>query len=560
MPESNTATAAPSRLFWIVLASGLLLHAALGLDAARRWTPTHDEYWHLPYGLYYWQTGDLAADPINPPLIRLWAALPLLCSDVRLGPFAESPQPYPMGDALLTAAGAHYRGLFFAGRAMILLVGLAGATAIALLARSWFGERAGIVAVVLWCGCPTLLAQSVVVTHDLGLAAATVAMLAVFHRWRERPTWFRTVIVGVVLGLAQMTKLTAVLLFPVCAGWWLLLPTSTRDWKREALQAAVAIVASWVVLCAGYRFDGVGQIEIDAKNAGANIAWTALPKPYRHAWIRLRGDLKSRHPIFLNGEWQEGGYPQYYLWAFLYKIPLGTLLTTCLATGWVLRRQPSPVDRRRSLALVFAVLVFVVPASLSSNQIGLRYVLPAYPLLILFASQAAGWWNWYATPRMASLTLIAVVLVPAALRYHPHHLAFFNEVAGGPVNGRKHLVDSNIDWGQDLYDLAEALKEIHEPVSIAYFGSVPPHTVGLDGAPPPQFSPEPGWHAVSVNFVEGRPHTLRLPDGRFDIRGLDAYGYFRFFKPKQRIGYSIDVYHLSPEDVAGFLQARAENQ
>jgi hypothetical protein len=562
--DSTNPQVAPvtSRRFWLVLAGALLVHGILGADAARRWTPTHDEYWHLPYGLYYWQTGDLSADPINPPLVRMWAALPVLCSHVQLDLAGQPPTPYVIGDAFLKAAGANYRSLFFQSRLMILLLGLCTAATLAWLARRWSGDAAGMMTAVLWCGCPTLLAQSVVVTHDLALTAATVAVLAAFQRWRDRPNWKRTVLLGVVLGLAQLTKLTAVLLYPLCAAWWLALPAEgERRWRRELWLLLGAGLTSWAVLCAGYRFDGVGRIDAKvAASSPAALGQAALPRPYRLAWQRLRSDLESRHPIFLNGDWRQGGYPQYYAWALLYKLPPGTLIAALLAV-WAVGQSAMP-GRSRRLAAAAAVgfLTFFVPASLSSNQIGLRYILPAYPCLILLSSQATRWCHWQATPRRAWLTVLAVAFTPLALRYHPHHLAYFNEFAGGPLGGREHLVDSNIDWGQDLYDLARSLEDIDEPVCVAYFGSVPPHTAGLSGDPPPQFSPQPGWHAVSANFVQGRPHTLRLPDGRFDVRGLDAYGYFRFFTPRWRVGYSIDVYQLSPEDVARYQQARAAAQ
>ena len=39
----------------------------------------------------------------------------------------------------------------------------------------------------------------------------------------------------------------------------------------------------------------------------------------------------------------------------------------------------------------------------------------------------------------------------------PHYLSYFNEFVGGPAKGYYYLIDSNIDWGQDLIRLHEYL-------------------------------------------------------------------------------------------------------
>ena len=135
---------------------------------------------------------------------------------------------------------------------------------------------------------------------------------------------------------------------------------------------------------------------------------------------------------------------------------------------------------------------------------------------------------------------------------HPEYLAYFNEFSGGIAAGRFHLLDSNLDWGQDLHELQRFVAEHPEvePLSLAYFGTLPPESLGLSYENPPTRQPRAGWHAVSVNFVMGRPHWTR--DGHGGIRAVypgENFSYFQFFEPKHRIGASIDLYHLTDEDV-----------
>jgi hypothetical protein len=208
--------------------------------------------------------------------------------------------------------------------------------------------------------------------------------------------------------------------------------------------------------------------------------------------------------------------------------------------------------------LLTAALVLPVLASRSSNQIGIRYVLPTLPLLCIFAGQSARWLVAdkveNASRRLFQMVTWAAVLVaPLSLRFHPHHLAYFNALAGGPSEGSRHLVDSNIDWGQDLHALRKYLDENHiRDVGLAYFGTVIPSRAGIEGHKPPQGFPQPGWFAISVSFVQGRPHVLRDSQGDRVQVGLGDYSYFRFFKPTATIGYSINVYHLTQQDVSRY--------
>jgi hypothetical protein len=129
------------------------------------------------------------------------------------------------------------------------------------------------------------------------------------------------------------------------------------------------------------------------------------------------------------------------------------------------------------------------------------------------------------------------------------------------VGGRWHLVDSNIDWGQDLHALKAFLDErqLHD-IGLAYFGTVVPSSAGIEAHAPPSRFPAPGWHAISVNFVQGRPHAIRGASGGRTQVGIEEFGYFRFFTPVARIGYSIDVYHLTEQDVARYAFALSKFQ
>ena len=110
-----------------------------------------------------------------------------------------------------------------------------------------------------------------------------------------------------------------------------------------------------------------------------------------------------------------------------------------------------------------------------------------------------------------------------------------------------HLLDSNIDWGQDLLLLREFMdSENLDDIGLVYFGTVPPSADNIPYHIPPPWRAEPGWYAVSVNFVMGRPHQIRQPDGQHRAVDFNEFGYFRQFEPIATLGGSIDVYHILP--------------
>lgn len=592
-------------LFRLLTLIVCVFYLALALHIAWLWAPTHDEYWHLPYGLYYWQTGNLYADPINPPLLRMWAALPLYLAGYRLPleQLSSQPTPYEIGDLFLQRPENEYRQLYFMGRVMNLALGLLGALFLIIISRQYLSPLAAYAALCLWGCCPNLLAHSCVVTHDLGLAVAVLNFLYTFYLWWNHPSWIRIIRCGIILGLAQMTKLTAILLYPLSLVLLMIATIqklysslSDRDTFKSQIvnsftQYACGILVSWISVWVCYGACSLPRLwapcmypsshHAESNSQPSNTAeilhakglviaqpptasrhqalTTILPTPYVMAWRRLRQDLTNPHPVYLHGEWRRQGFMTYYLYAILYKAPLGTLILWLMACMLYIFHRQSAVPRMLSWLGMLCTLTFILPASISHNQIGFRYILPGYIGMLLTACTVFADHTFSIKKSKLIILLSIGALNFWSLCYHPDHLSFFNMLAGGPEKGAEHLLDSNIDWGQDLYRLRDyVVQRSVAGLKLAYFGSIPPEAVGLPSSPPPFWTPEPGWYAVSVNFLHGRPHTLRLSREYFLPVDLDAFGYFRFFQPCQRIGWTIYLYKLSGEDIQRYHSVRRQ--
>ncbi len=576
MPESfQPSVFGTRRVAVVAIVVMLLAQAALGIATAARLTVTHDEYWHIPVGLLNWKTGRFDFEPLNPPLIRLWATAPLLLTS------ANSPRTEPtsdltrFGDEFLAAnPGTFDRWVVISRCSIVLLTVLSGA----LLARwawEWHGPASACLVAWLWTRCPNILAHGSLVTTDLGGTTFWIATLYAVWRFAQRPTPRRAIIAGVILGLAQAAKYTCVLLAPLVIGLWLL--ERWRNASVEPLNRRAAIVR-WLVLAfvalitlnAAYLFHGTGSSlrSFDFASNSAR-AWqkrlgplAALPVPLPKDFVvgvdRQKAVMESKHPVFLDMAWSETGFAHYYLMTLVYKLPhslhvLFLVAATCqLAAWWRTRRQAGSLPlwswRRCTWLLVPAGMMILV-ASSSGMQLGIRYILPALPLLYLFISEIAATWRW-PRHRWTAGSVIVLLAVFDPWHVHPEYLAYFNEAARGTTGGRFHLLDSNLDWGQDLHELKRFLDEHRiEPVGLAYFGTMPPESLGIRYTLPPGRAPQPGWYVVSVNLVMGRPSPVRDGHGGWHTFDIGELAYFGVFEPKQRLGASLEGYHLTDEHV-----------
>jgi hypothetical protein len=173
-------------------------------------------------------------------------------------------------------------------------------------------------------------------------------------------------------------------------------------------------------------------------------------------------------PSYLRGEWRQGGWWYYYLYGLMVKVPCG--VWALFAGVVVLRvgRRQRPVSLQDELVLLVPALsLFVLVSSQLSFNYHLRYIFPSLGLLIIFTGQA-GIELSKRPARFKIFCILACIFHGAwsGLKVYPHHLAYFNELAGGPANGHKHLLGSSLDWGQDLLYVKRWLRCQSRPVRV----------------------------------------------------------------------------------------------
>jgi 4-amino-4-deoxy-L-arabinose transferase-like glycosyltransferase len=240
------------------------------------------------------------------------------------------------------------------------------------------------------------------------------------------------------------------------------------------------------------------------------------------------------HPGFLLGEYRDTGWWYYFPLLLLLKTPIAFLL---LAAGGMVWLAASSWRERRweTLGVALAAPLMLLPAMTSGINIGVRHVLPLYPLMAICAGVAVTQlWSetrWRAWARGGAIALLLWYFAATA-RAHPDYLPYFNELAGS--HPEEIAVDSNFDWGQDLLRLCSYVNREKLPeIYISYWGSAEYQrctTVGLD----PPFGPVTGWLAVS---------EMHYKFGGAKNRGED-YEWLHRYQPVRRIGKSIRLYYI----------------
>lgn len=584
-----------------VLALLCLMYAGALAGVIVAHNPVMDEIGHLPSGVRHWTTGRFDLYKVNPPSVRLVAALPALVIGCETNWHRVSPDPqvrseFDAGVNFLLANRDAVWSLFVLGRLALLPFGIAGLLACYRLAADVYGPIAGLLAATAWAACPNLIAYEGLILPDGPAAAMAVASALCFWRWLLTPRYGLAVIAGAALAGACLTKTTLLVLAPI----WLILAMLAgasvirrRDWR-----SATNLTAQFVVICvtclyvihAGYGFEGsmtrlreysftssllTGRGREEARwnlpgNRFVDLRLGFLPSPLPRSL--LEGiDLQERDfdvgcKMYLRGEWHTTGAVWYYLYALLVKIPLGNL--ALIAAGLTLAAVNSrrPETAGTWFLLLHAVAILALVGSHTSCSRYVRYVLPALPFLFV----AAGGVLAGARARSARwLAFTGVCLAASAgsvAWQYPHLMSYFNEAAGGPANGHYHLIDANIDWGQDLLFLRRWQDQHPEakPFYLAYFGTLNPAWLGIEFEAPPQLRPksaraalEPllddkqpvaalpaGWYAVSVNLLRGE--EARVPDGSGQTVRVTKPLFATFLdrEPVGRAGRSIYIYHV----------------
>ncbi|MCP5043099.1 MAG: phospholipid carrier-dependent glycosyltransferase [bacterium] len=535
---------------------------ALSIGSARQKSVTVDELGHLPSGVYMLAGGDVRHATLNPPLLNVLSALPVLAlslEDEIIAPEASDDvfTFWQSGYHFLESHRADYERIYDTAR----LVPIALVVGLGVLLFVWANRiaadarpAAGLLAASLLWFSPNVIAHARIVGTDTGTALFVALALFGLRALLLRPELKQSVLCGVVLGLAQLTKFYALLLYPLFVllviAWHRLGTEEAPPLRKLLISCATAFLVSLVVLNAGYGFAEFGHPLGDLTlHSGTLTAWQggvvgSVPLPLPGAFVRaVDGQLVevgSGIRSYLLGEAFQGGRWDYYLILLALKTPLVWLAAFGLAVAATFRTRVLP-RRELVLLLAYPCLLFLVLSSSGNRQLGARALLSAVPFMALWMS--AAWVHFWPPARrtLATGMLCALALGTSLLAY-PDYLSYFNVLAGGRDGGYRHASDANIDIGQDLEALAQYLEETNSgPVQLLYFGSVDPALYGIDYRVPGDYRLSAGTLAISVSLYrmsyDVYDHGALRKVGPVDVSSLGD--------PVASIGGSIHIYRLT---------------
>lgn len=437
------------------VSSLLFIHAGLLAYAATRHSPTLNEPGHLAAGLAIWEFGRVEVYRVNPPLTRTIAALPVLAAGYHMdwSAFSEGPGARPefaLGADFVKANGERSIRLFTLARWACIPISLIGGTFCFLWGRELYGTAAGLVSLSLWCFDPNVLAHAELVTPDAAATAFGVGAGYVFWRWLKVPTWGRAGAAGLLLGLAQLSKMSWLLLFGLWPVLWLFWQTRrprqphSPSWKRQAAQLSALLLLGLYLLNLGYAFDGsftrlkdftfVSEALAGSESRGqpgnrfAGSRLGELPVPLPEQYV-LGLDAQTRdfedygQPSYLAGEWRDHGWWYYYLFGCLVKVPHGTQLLFVMAAGLMLlqasggHKRTGPVRARfpwsdELVLLAPAACLFMLVSSQTEFSHHFRYVLPSLGILLVFAGKTFSYWIGELRPALSSCWPLNKIGVP----------------------------------------------------------------------------------------------------------------------------------------------------
>ena len=582
---------------------------------------TMDELAHTPAGYSYISQKDMRLNHEHPPLLKdmaglsVWLGSKITNTKINFPIEHKSWQEdlngqWDFGREFLYNSNNQTDQIILFSRLPMILMTLLLGFYVFRWTRELYGNKAGLLALFLYSLSPAFLAHGRLVTTDVPAAAAFFIAAYYLIKWIQKPNKKNLIIAGLVFGLALLTKFSLVMLIPyfifLVIVWSLLekkrFPRLAKNLLGLLLIGLIAMALIWPV----YQFHilnypaekQLADTETLLQTFGRRwmvdpVIWMA-DKPIIRAYGQfffgffsvMQRTIGGNTTYFL-GEISRTAWPHYFPITFLIKVPLSFLILILISLCFAVTRIYKNIRRRPRLILFikkyfteFALISFFIfywITSIKSNlNIGVRHVLPTFPILyILVSGQIIKWlkfppgpilekvkinsqgilksvkmtFSFYLKTTLKCFVIIILIVWYAfgTITIYPHFITYFNELVGGPSQGYKYVTDSNLDWGQDLKRLAEFVEENNiKTIYVDYFGGDSPefrlkekYYPWWGDRDPSELSPN-SWIAISATLLQG---GRGLPNAEYNEK-TGYYNWLNQYEPVTVIGNSIFVYQI----------------
>ena len=556
----------------IICATLLVLMAANMISVIARKSITVDEWVMIPAGYYHLTAGDYSPVNEHPPFAKLLAAAPLLIADTKAPSIdARVPHDYEYFLGIFQnfwrANAAELDRLTFWARLPMIAVTIFLGALVFVFARRHWSQRAALFAVALFTLEPTLLAHGRVVQTDVPSALAFLLFSFAIYDYLKAPSAKRAAYVGLAAGFAAVTKFSMIVLGPVLCvtlvALFVLAPRRGLKRKSVLAQACALALAAVFAVNAAYLFHHRQPEALDdalARMVVPSQVSKALHAPLEAGYYALQvifpadfvsgigwqlGHAQNGHPAGLLGQYAMKGWWYYFPVAFVLKTPLPILLLALASVVWAVWRLRRKAEGR-VIVLLAPLAFFTGLLMLSTINIGVRYYLPAYPLFFILSGAMLDDALKRSGRRMLAVAAVVAVLfcwtAVEAARTYPDQMTYMNQLASRAPHWW-YLSDSNVEWGDDIRDLALYLRERGERrVGAAILEWQLLDIYGIDGAaifvPPGERPEDVRYVAIGASLLNGST----VPGG-FDS-GVEL-------THEQRVNYFDQFRHRTPEKIFG---------
>lgn len=418
-----------------------------------------DEKVHITAGYLHVWKGNFTFNSEHPPLLNDLAGLfaklakPNL-PDVDLHQY-QAGQQWEYGDLFFYSVGNNVDKIIFWARFPFILLTLGLIYLTFIWAKTVFGPKAGLMAAALVGFCPNILAHGRLATTD---AVAFFFLLGVWllRKYILKPNYKNAFLLGLAVALAILAKFSGLLILPIVFAGLLYLWFSKKSKLTNALgQFLIIIVTIFVVSFLVYTFSLRGDLSM------GNFLSAPIDK-FIQGYKILADHNATGHWDYLNGQVNSTGWWYYFPLVLWYKLTIPTLILLGLAIIFGPYKKSPPANRFLEESLIiFPPLLFLGISFTSKIDIGIRHILPVLPFLFIYISRLADLkililHRLALKPIVAGLVILHLVF---GILAYPNYIAYFNQIAGGASGGINHLVDSNLDWNQNMKRFAQYAKE-----------------------------------------------------------------------------------------------------
>lgn len=536
-----------------------------------------DEIAHIPAGYSYDKYHDYRLNPEHPPLAKALAGLPLTFIDLNglKGDWSwNAINQWESGWYFLYEAGNNPKTILFWSRLpmLLLMIGL-GILLFAWSKKKW-GRKIGLFVLLLFAFYPDVLGHGGLVTTDIAAAFGYVIAIYAFDKFLTKRTSSMLLWAAAAFALAQILKFSAFLLFAIFL--ILIIAKSFMDrseeknfwpifWSYFKSYFWICVISLVMVFVAYLPFVWSTPPGIEHQLIESNLAQNASTLPLRNflhlfennAFSRAIGHyllgvmlvisrVEGGNATFILGNLSEKSISWFFPVAWLIKTPLPVIILFLwsIVTAIVFRTK-NKKDLWENWIILTPIIVYWAFTLKGQLNIGIRHLMPTVPFVLLFIGKQMQ--RYISKPFWTSQAIVifglSLWLIVDVVSYYPQYISYFNNVV--PREQRyKYLVDSSLDWGQDLLRLKDYVDENNiNSIKVDYFGgSVPEYYIPESVDWHSSYGPTSGWLAISATYYQSS--KLYGPkEGKWSYHWLDQY------EPDAEIGGSILIFHITDQDL-----------